>query len=63
MHRRPMFDYFVLTMTLKILFIIRHFLHFCHFTSHNDIFRKSFGIFRGGAKMTSLMKLRGLTSL
>ena len=31
--------------------------------SHNDLFRTPFGVFRGGAKMTSLLKFTVLTSL
>ena len=55
LHRRPMFDFFSVPMTF-----IRHFLH-C--TTHKDLFRTSFGVFRGGAKMTSLLKFKVLTSL
>ena len=34
-----------------------------HFTSHNDLFQTSFGVFPGGAKMKSLLEVSVLTSL
>ena len=41
---------FFLSMTLKIVINHSLFLSFLTFMSHNDLFRVSFGVFRGGAK-------------
>ena len=50
-------------MELKISFIIRHFLYFWHSTSHNDLTSTPFGVFRGGALVTSLLKFKIQRSL
>ena len=54
---------FFLPMTLKNIIYHSSFLSFLKFTSHTDLFRTSFGVFRGGAKMTSLLEFSVLTSL
>ena len=49
--------------SISHLFILPHFFYFGHSnTSHNDRFRTSFGVFRNGAKVTSLLKFRVLMS-
>ena len=45
---------FFLPLTLKIIVYHWSFLYWWHFTSHNDLLRGSFGVFRCGAKTISL---------
>ena len=44
-------------MTLKIIIYHSSLIRSRHFTSHNDLFRTLFGVFHGGAKVTSFLKL------
>ena len=51
-------------MTLKIVIYYQSFLSFLfYFTSHKDLFRAPFSVFRDDAKMMSVQKFRILTSL
>ena len=63
LHRRSVFDYLFLPMAFKIVIYLSSLFYFWYSMSHNDLLRTSFGVFRGAAKVTSLLKFRVLMSL